>query len=345
MSTEHKNELETNALADRLGRGWEQFKQGKLISYRVMALILLLGTAIGVYFYIRAEQVTAASKAWIELEGANSVSSLEAFPKDHPNTSAAKVAQLQLARYLLGPDGIEKLTSREEGERKKAVENVEKSRDIMASLLDEFKDDPGLKADCYCGLAKAETALVGVPKEGSTTEFRGSVDKVTEWLDKLAEAAPGTPWGDDAKKESESLKTNPRAKGELTTVQRNMYKQEPPIPGLGGQPPIGGPFPSAPGIPGVPGGPFGGPLAPGPTPPTPPSLVPPPPMVAPPPPTGTAPIPPAVAPLTPTGQPSNPTPAPRGPVAPPMTPPTPGTTTPPVAPPAAPPTPPVPPKK
>ena len=76
MNTEQKD-LESNALAARLSRTWERFKQGKLISYPMMAVLLLVVTGLGLWWWIARERVKEASKTWVELEGANTVSALE----------------------------------------------------------------------------------------------------------------------------------------------------------------------------------------------------------------------------------------------------------------------------
>lgn len=271
MSTEqqqqphqHKKEhLETNALGERLARSWDQFKQGKLIGYRWMAVILLVGTAIGLTIYILAERKKVRSQEWLDLEGASSLTALEDFAKNHPNTTPGKMADLARARVLLGPDGISKLVAKDEAEQKKAVADVEKGRELLTRLADEFKDDPAVKAECYYGLAKAEIALIGITKDGST-QFLGSPSKAAEWLDKLAEVADGTPWGDDAKKTAATLRS--ATAEEIQRVQQQVYKIEPGLPAGGGPvPPIGGPLGS--GFPGIPGFP-GGPIAPPSTPPT-----------------------------------------------------------------------------
>ena len=92
MSTEQKD-LESNALAARLSRGWEKFKQGKLISYPMMAVLLLLVAGLGLWWWISHERVKAASKVWLELEGANTVSALEEYSKTHANSKAGRVAK------------------------------------------------------------------------------------------------------------------------------------------------------------------------------------------------------------------------------------------------------------
>ena len=342
MSTEQKNDPETTALATKLTTGWEQFKQGKLVSYKAMAVILLVVAGVGLWLYIRSEQASAASKPWNELEAASSLAALEEFAKANPNTIAGRVAELHAARQQLGPDGIDKLVTREEGERKRAVESIGKAREAMTQLADAFKGDPVLRAECYLGLAKAEAALIGLNGEGKSVggvaapgESLGSPAKVVEWLDKLAEVADGTPWGDDAKKLSASLKnpTGPITE-ELKRVQTNLYNTAllPSLPprdpfSPGGAPPGGG-FPNISGLPG--GGPSLAPPAaptpggagavvlppavtPAPTPPAAPPTPPPAPPKAPPPKAATPPAPPAPPVTAPTPPPTPPAPVPPPP--------------------------------
>lgn len=302
MSTEQQKDLETNTLADWLGRTWTRFKQGKLISYPVMALLLILAAGVGLWLYIRSERAATASQAWISLEGATTDKALEEVAARFPDSTAARVAELHRARNLLGPEGIDRLVTGDPAEREKALKNVDAARDLMTRLADQFGDgQPVLRAECYLGLAKAEAALLGIGKDGNSNESRGSVEKLTGWLDKLADAAAGTPWGEGATKLAASLKEQKGRQG-WEDVQRSLYNMAlfGPPPGLGPLAPDGGP--PLGGIPGLPG--LGGPAAP----PTTPAVTPAPTPATTPPATGNAPIPPALAPVTPSGQPSNPTP-------------------------------------
>ena len=262
----HKEPIETTALGETLVTGWQKFKQGQLISYKWMGIILIAVAAIGLTWYILAQQAGDRSKLWVELDGANSLTALEKFAEANPNSMPGNVAEMDRARFLIGPDGIEKLpTAKDETERKRAIENIDTARDLMTKLIDKFKDQPILKLECFVGMAKSEAALIGINKDGSPTEFRGSVEKLIEWLDKIGEAADGTPWGDDAKKLSSSLKSGSKGKDELVNVQRSLYTLAPTFPG-GGPIAPGGPFSGFPTLPGLPGG---GPIVPPITPPAP----------------------------------------------------------------------------
>jgi hypothetical protein len=351
MSTEQKD-LEENALASRLTRTWDRFKQGKLISYRMMALLIIAITAIGLTWYILRERAREASKVWIELESATTITSLEEYSSGHPNTKAGKVAKLHIARTWLGPEGIDSLGARDPKAQQSAIENIEKAQKLFEELAKEFKDDPIVKAECYLGCAKAEEALIGIPQKDKPQsagggplrpeDSRGSREKLIEWLDKLVEAAPETPWGQDAKKLASSLRETPSKVGdEIRNVQSALAKPSP-VPSLPPLPPTPpGATPPAPSVPGVPGftpekpgtttpnagTPTPGPMAPAGTPPTTPGKPPDPKA-----PTGGPPMPAPAAPGTTTPMPMTPGTTPPAPTPPGPQPPEKKDTTPPTNP-------------
>jgi hypothetical protein len=261
---EHQKDLEQNVLASKLSGGWDKFKKGQLVSYRVMAISLIAVTAIGLFFYVRSGKRAEVSARWSDLEAANSLDRLDDYAKKYPNTTAANIAQLHAARYKLANLGIEALGTRDAAAQKKAVENIESARDTFEQLIGAFKDDPVMKVQCILGRAKAEAALVGIYKDGNTGDFRGTVPALIEWLDKLAAEAADTPWGEDAKKFSESLRSG-NAREELERVQRGLYTIEklPDLPPGFGKPKSPLDTPDTPKLPGLPGGdPKLGPLAP-----------------------------------------------------------------------------------
>jgi hypothetical protein len=252
MSTEQKpaptqnateSKTEPNALASGLTKGWEKFKQGKLISYPFMALILFIVTAIGVGWWIINERRKANALLWIQLDGLAAVNDLEEFSKlpGNANTMQAKIANLEIARLHLGPEGIEKMAVRdlptsldESGGagnvRAKAIANVEKAREEFAKLVDDFKDDPVIRVECMYACAKAEAVLVGIPKPGQIEQRRGDPAKAIEWLDRVAEAAPDTEWGKSSKKLADVLR-NQNTKEQVETLQATLFELEPTLRG------------------------------------------------------------------------------------------------------------------
>ena len=231
MSTEQKpppthNEPkgEPNALAQTLSSGWEKFKQGKLISYTMMGIILLVVLAIGVTWWLVSANRTANSAKWTELDGLSSSSpaALEEFAKKYPNTMQAKIAMLEIARMQLGPEGIDRLAATDPKNRQAAVESILKAREAFPKLVDEFKDDPVIRVQCMLACAKAEAVLVGMPREGQLEQRLGDPAKAIEWLEKVANDAPETDWGKDARKLADTLK-NQNTQQQVVTLQAMVY--------------------------------------------------------------------------------------------------------------------------
>lgn len=225
----HEPKVEPNALTTGLSSAWERFAQGRLISYPMMALLLVLVAGIGVTIWIVRERRAAELAKWVELDGLTTTAALEEFIKKYPNTKQAKLAELEIARTQLGSEGIDRLTVPDATVRKAATESVEKARDAFAKLVDDFKDDPVLKVECMLACAKAEAVLVGMPKEGQLVEFRGNPAKAIEWLDKVAEAAPETDWGKDAKKFADTLR-NLNTQQQVVALHASVYDLTPTLP-------------------------------------------------------------------------------------------------------------------
>ncbi len=268
MSTESQSPptaTETTSPGTAVRAAWAKFRRGEIIPYRVMAVILVVATGIGVVVYMRGQEQNNASKMWVDLEGAATLEDLEKIITDYPNTVPAQLAEVHLARIKIGPDGIDRLVTGEQAERQKALANIESAKELFEKLAPELKDSPVLQAECYLGLAKAEVALIGITKEGRIDTFRGSPTAAAEWLEKLAALAEGTPWGDEAKKQAAELRSaNSALAADIQRVQINLYNLAlfPARPGGGGMPfGPGGGMPFGPGG-GMPFGPGGG-LPPG----------------------------------------------------------------------------------
>jgi hypothetical protein len=249
---------EPNALAGGLSDAWDKFRSGQLLSYPMMAVLLLVVAGVGGGWWFLHERGKATSARWTGLETKSSVADLEEYAKANPNTIQARLANLEIARIHLGPEGIDRMFVRAtdfqqadplEAEKKSremrdaAVANVEKAREEFAKLADDFKDDPVIKVECLYACAKAEAVLVGIPKAGQVTERRGDPKKAVEWLDKVADAAPDTEWGKSSKKLADVLR-NQNTEQQVATLQASLFDVSPSLPS----------FPKTPGLPGLSGG-------------------------------------------------------------------------------------------
>jgi hypothetical protein len=234
MSTQQKA-TDQSALSASLSGFWENFKQGRVISYKWMAILLILVTAVGVTWYILSERKAATSQRWVEEEEANTQDAQREIADKYPGTTLEKLARLQIARALLSESGIELLSSNSPEQRTRGVENIEKAREMFQKLIDDFKNDPVFQAQCLLGVAKAEAALVAVPTTpGQLTEFKGKIPTVVEYLDRLSEtAAPDTSWATGSKKLADALRNeqSPTA-DEFTRIQRALFDLKTTTPSL-----------------------------------------------------------------------------------------------------------------
>src|SRR5437016_213362 len=102
MKAEHRKELETNALADWLGRALQSSKDGSKKRYLWLAVAALIAVAIGYFAWRYYDNKKGASGRWLKLDGAASLADLEQFAKDNKGTMAARAARFEEARALLG---------------------------------------------------------------------------------------------------------------------------------------------------------------------------------------------------------------------------------------------------
>ncbi|MCS7269987.1 MAG: hypothetical protein NZ703_02785 [Gemmataceae bacterium] len=239
---------------ERLSDLWRRFTQGKIISYRWMAGIVIAITVAVVTWYILSERRAANSARWTELAQASTLEALKRLAEDNRvgPTMAGKAARLQWARSLLSDNGLELLQSGNAEARQRGAENIEKARELYLQLQKDFARDPIVQAECWLALAKAEAALVGVPaKPDQLTEFKGSVGKVKEYLQQFVAAAEGTSWAKEGEKLLQALQ---KEEDEFVTIQRSLWTLTPAFPSSPPLPPLpptgGGEIPTLPVLPG-----------------------------------------------------------------------------------------------
>lgn len=181
--------LEAESVADGINEMWGGIR-ATLGGINPKFVGIVLGVALvgGLWWYLARESRRAASHQWTAFAELSTQADLDKFAADNAKSLVGRVARLEQARILVGPDGITQLAGRDRERRKKAIENVEKARDDFAKLADEF-DDITLKGEALRGAASAELALVGIPKDGKPDDFRGSVEKAIEFYKRLAKVA------------------------------------------------------------------------------------------------------------------------------------------------------------
>lgn len=172
MKAEHRKELETNVLADRMGRfveGMKQRPQRRIVWLAVITFLVLLVVFVAYRLYIGSQQ--QAMTSWLMLESgspqeivqlANLVEetqpdgSKKLKPAETTDPSkSSKAARFQLARFFLWDRGIQVMgfNSRD------ALKNVRSAETLYNSLLKDCEGELEFEAEARYGLAVIDETL------------------------------------------------------------------------------------------------------------------------------------------------------------------------------------------
>jgi hypothetical protein len=223
MKAEHRKELQTNVLADHLGRMMTSLKSGSrstALIFWISAAVLIALVVVIVVMKNRSER--SRSALWTQLDVATStgnLSDLEQVAEKNPGTVQARTAQFQRARLLL-EQGLNLLGS--EQRREEAIKNIDEARSLYASLVDQCRDAPLLQQEALMGQAKAEESLIGIPGEDSSPSG-GTVERALELYQQLARDYPGSFQGKAAARRAEELSKNGEAIRRFYTELNQRY--------------------------------------------------------------------------------------------------------------------------
>jgi tetratricopeptide (TPR) repeat protein len=176
MKAEHRKELQTNVLADRVGKILEEVKAGPNTTVIVVIVVALLvvGLYIGWQYYSTTSQNNRAA-LWVKLQGATNAEDLADIAKNNERTMPGRIARYQEARLKLRL-GLEKLCADQTKDRTEALEKVKEAGDLYVQLVGETKDAVLL-----------QEALIGVAK---ARESQGDLDSALDYYKKLLNQKP-----------------------------------------------------------------------------------------------------------------------------------------------------------
>lgn len=166
MKAEHRKELETNVLADRLGKTLQSFKEGPSRSTMLWAagLVAIL-VLVFVWTVVQTQSLNTSSDLWEQWYGLDSASGLESFAKDHGNSVQGRLARFQMARLDLA-GGIADLGT--PALRSEALERVRKAAELYESLINESAGQPLLQQEALLNSGKAYETLEDTAKAKSS---------------------------------------------------------------------------------------------------------------------------------------------------------------------------------
>lgn len=193
MKAEHRKELETNLLADRMGRIVQSVRTGERSRSAVAWVIAGIAVVVLVIWFFARGSGGSHADAWVQLDENTNPDALQKIAADHPGTVVARVARFQRARLLL-QSGLGALCPNNQApanlqteERNKAIADVETARGLYEGLATEVKDDPVLSLEANLGAGKAEEALVSIPKADDPMQHRGDISRAVSFYRKALE--------------------------------------------------------------------------------------------------------------------------------------------------------------
>lgn len=193
MKAEHRKELETNLLADRMGRIVHNVRSGQRSTATIAWVIGVLAVVVVVIWLFARNSGGSHSAAWAALDENTNPDALRKIAADNPGTMVARAARFQRARVLLQaglanlcPNMINSPVNQTE-QRNHAVADVEEARNLFEGLAAEVKDDPVLGPEANLGAGKAEEALVNVTKADDPSQKLGDVSRAVTFYKKALE--------------------------------------------------------------------------------------------------------------------------------------------------------------
>jgi hypothetical protein len=217
MKAEHRRELNTNALADRMGRlvqGMKETPQGGSAVIWIVGIVAVV-TLVTWFF---ASGATSWSQYWIQLDTAKEPADFAKIAEASQGTMPARAARFQVARLQLR-DGLRNMYAPER--RTLAIQSIEEARRAFTELAAECKGDPLLVQEALLGAAQAEEALIGVPLKDDPAKSSGNLDRVLELYHEIADGYPASYFAQVADKRLHELEND---KAAVESFYNNLSK-------------------------------------------------------------------------------------------------------------------------
>jgi hypothetical protein len=183
MKAEHRKELETNTLADKMGNVMQRVKTGRrstFMLYVVAGAILIAGLWFWYVTVVGNRQ--EASERWLRLDDGG-LKNLSELAEKHGETPAGKAARLQLAWLAYWELGVRRMGA----EPADAMLKLKIASNTYERLAKDCADDPLFEPQALLGFAVVEET-----KAVQDTSFLDSATKAYQVVvDKYKESAEG----------------------------------------------------------------------------------------------------------------------------------------------------------
>ena len=200
MKAEHRHQLHTNMLADRMNRLVQSVKSTPTrTSQLVWTLVLLTLVVIAVWQYLSYATQTDHSAQWTKItddthDPLSGLESLVNFADNNKGTLAGRTALFQVARLRLqnGLNGIASFRNEH------AIKSIKEALLLYADLAPRCPDAPLLAQEALMGVAKAKESLIGVPVEDDDEKTLYTLDQAKDAYQELATTFPSSILGKSA---------------------------------------------------------------------------------------------------------------------------------------------------
>jgi len=208
MKAEHRKELETNALADRVGRVVQGMKQAP--KKRTYLWILLVGAVLlGIFLFNRRSQMLEMDNSlqWMQFaDGARPY--LQQIVKDNPSSNQAKASEYELA-YAQLRVSLQMLATNPKG----ALASLDQLDKVYQDLAKESKDDKVLLPEAlYAQAVIEETRIIK-----SDENYKNALSAYKELADNHKDSA----FGKLARKRVEVMENKDKLK-DLMDIYRDL---------------------------------------------------------------------------------------------------------------------------
>ena len=204
MKAEHRKELHTNLLADRMGRLVQGMKSGTRSASMSAWIIGLIVVGLAVAWYFAKGSAVSQSKAWVDLNTAHDTSTLKRIALENAGSLPARTARFQQARLLLR-DGLQQVYA----SRIEALIKLDEAAKVFGELVAECSNNALLQQEALMGAAKAEEArLMGISKKDEADKFDAQYNRALELYQRLARDYPNGYLGQAAAKHAQEMTDN-----------------------------------------------------------------------------------------------------------------------------------------
>jgi tetratricopeptide (TPR) repeat protein len=240
MKAEHRKELQTNTLADNLGRMMQGARHPPSRKILLSCGALLLAVVLIVLWRVFSHQSESDNSArtvalenlsegqaveklaqdarpegsldWNQQREKLDLKVLQNFAEEHKGYSQEREARMEMARLALH-FGLRDLGSSFAHET--AVANIRKAAETFEKLVDESRDVPVLQQQALLCAGKARESL-------------GEVEAARKWYERLAREYPDTELGKVGKADAERVQTSAAEIEEITKALNARAIPKPP---------------------------------------------------------------------------------------------------------------------